>query len=147
MSSKLLSYLSEQRRSSDWNLLITSLLNGAQSMMDGEQFAQLLSIAGMHCAQNLPLPPCDSLTELELSVNVQLSKLGWGVSTFSEHPEFLQIDHQALPQDGPPVQYLAIFLAGLYQQWLHNAGASESLHVRVDEAASDDNTLVLRLEG
>ena len=130
MNSKLSVYLESQRRDSSWNAVLNSLIDETFASFGEEQTRHLLLAAGMRAAQAHPLPECDSIPQLEQEVNQYWASFGWGVVTFTEHSDNLEITHEGLPAQTPPLGCFADFLQGMYQQWFRAAGAGEHLHVR-----------------
>jgi hypothetical protein len=138
MQNKMIAYLENQRRTRLWNAFLNPFLEEVVSSIAKEHVPHLLVKAGIRAAHNLPLSPCDTIEQLELEANRHWNELGWGLVTFTEQPEFLEIKHECLPADAPQHEHFSNFLQGLYQQWFRSAGAGEGLQVRLINAAQAD---------
>lgn len=134
----MIAYLENQRRNRQWNAFLNPFLEEVVSSIEKEHVPLLMVNAGIRAAHQLPLPLCDTIEQLELEANRHWNELGWGLVTFNEQPEFLEIKHECLPADAPQHECFANFLQGLYQQWFRSAGAGDGLHVRqISEAQTD----------
>jgi len=129
MQSKLTAYLESQRRDSNWSALLNPFLYEVFATLGEEQARHLLVNAGIRAGQDLALPACESIAQLELEANLHWSRLGWGLVTFIEHSDYLEITHECIPAQAPEYGSLADFLQGVYQQWFRAAGAGDLLKV------------------
>lgn len=145
MQSKLISYLESQRRDAQWGFLLRSLVRETSAALGPEQARGLMAKAGMRAGLEIELPECDSLEHMEAAANLYWQRLGWGVVSFLERSDCLEIIHEGIPDDElMPKEGLADFLEGVYQQWFASLGAGERLQVRQCESAGD-NMLKYRL--
>jgi len=144
VQSKLISYLQSQRRDAQWGLLLKSFVHEASTALGPEQARDLMVKAGMGAGREIELPECESIDQMEDAANRYWARLGWGVVSFLEHSDCLEIVHEGVPSDPFAQEGLADFLAGVYQQWFVSLGAGERLQVRQCESA-DSNVFRYRL--
>lgn len=145
MQSKLAAFLESQRRGAQWDFLLRSLVLEASVALGPEQARGLLVKAGMRAGQEIALPECDSLAQMEAAANRCWRRLGLGVVSFIERSDCLEIVHEGIPSDERASESgLADFLAGLYQQWFVSLGAGERLQVKPCDNP-DRKTLLYRL--
>jgi len=145
VQSKLISFLESQRRGAQWDFLLRSLVLEASAALGPEQARGLLIKAGMRAGQEIDLPECDSLAQMEAAANRYWQRLGLGVVSFLERSDCLEIVHEGVPADELVSENsLADFLAGVYQQWFVSLGAGERLQVRQCEN-TDGKALLYRL--
>lgn len=130
MHNNMIAYLESQRRDSLWSAFLNPLVDEVVASLEKEQTPQLLVKAGMRAAQELPLPHCDAVEQLEHEANHYWTKLGWGLVTFTEQQDCLDIKHECLPANAPQHECFAHFLQGIYQQWFRSAGAGDGLQVK-----------------
>lgn len=137
MQSKLIAFLESQRRDAQLAAFLKPLVHVVRSEFGEDETRLLMVKAGANAAQNLILPMCESIGELELAANEHLSRLGWGVVSFVEQHSYLEISHECAPITSPMYEVFAGFLEGLYQEWFLSAGAGDQLQVRQQECAVD----------
>jgi len=108
----------------DFTLLLTELAREFDQQAGSDARDNFLRKVGHRIACRVTLPPCKTLLNLELEMNVQLATLGWGQTSLSlaETQARLRLTHAGLPSLGstgtPPGSWLTACLAGLYEQWL-----------------------------
>lgn len=141
MQSKLITYLENQRRDAQWGVFLKALVHELSSSLGSDQTHQLLLNAGMRVGQSMALPKCDSIEQMEAAANRIWSSLGWGVVSFTERRDWLEICHEGAPLDPPSPDAFAAFLEGVYQQWFVALGAGAQLQVRRHEIAGSDTFL------
>lgn len=140
---KLISYLESQRRPAQWGFMAQALVHEVASELSPEEARRLLVQAGLRAGQALSLPQCDSIADLEVAANQHWTDLGWGVASFIEHQDHLEIRHEAVPSEVPSIEGVGAFLEGVYQQWFFALGAGSHLHVR-QQKSGEPNTLLYR---
>ncbi len=88
----------------------------------------LLQAIGRQMAADLPLGRCPMLSDLEAAATRQLLALGLGWCRLREGEGALDILHvEAPPVSGPALSVLPAVLEGLFEAWLHAAGADPGL--------------------
>ncbi|QEH94920.1 cellulose biosynthesis protein BcsD [Gluconobacter thailandicus] len=108
----------------DFTLLLTELAREFDQQAGPGARDSFLRKVGHRIACRVRLPPCETLLNLELEMNVQLAMLGWGQTSLclEETQARLRLTHDGLPSLGstgtPPESWLTACLAGLYEQWL-----------------------------
>lgn len=146
VQSKLISYLESQRRDAQWAPLLQSFVHEASSALGRDESRRLMVKAGMRAAREMALPQCDSVGQMEIEANRHWARLGWGVVSFTERRDSLDISHECVPADPPAQQGLADFLEGVYQQWFVSVGAGAQLQVRQYQSA-EEGIFLYRLAG
>lgn len=141
MQNKLISYLVNQRREAQWGILGETLIEEVIARMGPDEARNLWVHAGMRAGQSLSLPQCDSLSQMEAAANHHWASVGWGVVTFTEQGDCLEIHHRFIPEGAPSHVDLAAFFEGLYQQWFIALGAGSQLHVRLHESPDQESFL------
>lgn len=146
MQSKLISYLQSQRREAQWDFLLQSLIHEVSSALGSDGTRRLMVKTGMRAGLDMPLPGCESVEQMQAAANQHWQRLGWGMVTFIEHRDSLDIEHAYAPEKSAVPGGVAAFLEGVYQQWFVSLGAGEHLQVRQCDSA-DNEVLLYRLAG
>lgn len=108
----------------DFTLLLTELAREFDQQAGSGARDSFLRKVGHRIGRRVTLPPCETLLDLELEMNVQLATLGWGRTSLAlkKTEASLRLTHDGLPSLGstgtPAAGWLTACLAGLYEQWL-----------------------------
>jgi hypothetical protein len=141
-----------QLRSSDrplWDPFLRAFAIELDSRLDSQSIRTLMHRLGVLMAQTAPLPAVELLPDLQLHMNQVWSGWSWGHVVLRDAGSALEIIHSGAPLQaafghGSHVWCPAL-LAGVYETWLHGAGASESIRVHTldsDASASDADASV-----
>jgi hypothetical protein len=137
-------YLESQRRAAQWTVFLRAVAQALQSRLDVDELRQTMRAAGMQAAQELALPECETLADIEAAANRHWSQMGWGCVALSEQPDCLRISHAYAPFaeafGAEPPDWLGSFLEGVYQQWFLLLGAGNALLVRFE--GRDENGIL-----
>ncbi|MFT8522334.1 cellulose biosynthesis protein BcsD [Gluconobacter oxydans] len=137
----------------DFTLLLTELAREFDQQAGSDARDSFLRKVGRRIGRRATLPPCGTLLDLELEMNVQLATLGWGQTRLSleEAQASLRLTHEGLPSLGstgtPPGSWLTACLAGLYEQWLMDQpDAAEGCRIKWDPQAPSSAPRTLLFE-
>lgn len=144
MLTKRIAYLETQRRQAPWDALLKPLVEELSNAIGSDKLRLLMVQAGMRAGQELALPACESIEQLEQHANEHWVRLGWGVVTFVEGDDCLEINHDCAPAHTPAPDSFCDFLEGVYQQWFVSAGAGDQLRVH-KQPSNEDGTFLYRL--
>lgn len=129
-------YLDSQRRAAQWPFFLRAMASALQANLEVDELRQAMRAAGMQIAQELALPDCETLADIESAANRHWSQMGWGYAALSEQPDCLRISHVYAPFveafGAEPPDWLNSFLEGVYQQWFLLLGAGNALLVRFE---------------
>jgi hypothetical protein len=142
----LSSYLARRAVSPQWRPFLRALMGVVREHLPEESRALLLRALGEGMAREMPLPPCETLAELEARMNEALAAAEWGYVeiAFDEAAPALLIRHAAAPlvsvAGDPEGAWVGTLLEGLHQSWLDaQPGAGAGVPVR---CARRENALV-----
>jgi hypothetical protein len=142
-------YLSQQLFSPAWAFFLVPFTQELLSHVSADEMRGLARGAGIRAGAEMPLPPCDSLAQMEEAANDYWTQLGWGVVSFREHADHLAIEHSLAPLGATlgieSMGWAAGFLEGIYQEWFVMLGAAQELQVRQTGDADPYGGLVYRL--
>jgi hypothetical protein len=133
-----LRYYAQQQCSRQWTPLIASLFGELDEKVEQNEADQFLTALGARMAKMLPLPPCETLFELEGAINAVFAAIDWGWVRLSERRQFIEILHGAypqVPQDEARRSWLVPVLEGVFTDWLTGQGGAEAHVARVTVAA------------
>ncbi|WP_426817209.1 cellulose biosynthesis protein BcsD [Winslowiella sp. 2C04] len=129
------------------SVIVAGMLENA-----GEQESQLfLQQMGQQLAQRYPLESARTVRDLELQINLALSRFNWGFVDIEPLENALVITHRALPAGDEHLEAvhwrdaMGAVLTGLYAAWLRAQGGSEQVPL-VCDSVSDDAALLFRYQ-
>ncbi|NYT78319.1 hypothetical protein H0A71_15105 [Alcaligenaceae bacterium] len=134
MESHVISYLESQRRGAQWELFLRSLAVSLQNWAPSDTLRKLMRDAGVHTGQDLVLPTCETLIDLEAAANEHWTRMGWGFVKIQEQHDCISITHDYAPLEAvfgrEAMEWVGSFLEGIYQQWFVFLGAGDGLQVK-----------------
>lgn len=117
-----------------WRPFLEALAQELSTRLDTDSVRTLMRRLGVSMARSCPLPAFELLPELEAAMNAVWSRLCWGRVELSDAGLTLRIVHHGAPLEaafGPGgLGWSPALFEGIYEHWLHAAGAAESLRVR-----------------
>jgi hypothetical protein len=119
-----LAYLARRDVSAQWRGFLRALLEVLEAQMEPSAREALLRAVGGRFAAAMPLPPADTLPELERRMNEALAAAAWGHVALELDPQDRQLrfTHSAAPCVAAPGDeagaWLGPVLEGLYAAWL-----------------------------
>lgn len=134
-----------------WFDLLSLIIGGMIDNAGEEESHAFLHNIGENLAARYPLPAVRSVQDLEIQVNLLLSRFNWGFADIQPQQSAVIIQHLALPaSDGSLEQArwqsaLAAVLCGLYSRWLREQGGSPLVPLVCDSTAQD-STLTFRYQ-
>lgn len=142
----LSSYLARRAVSPQWRPFVRALMAVVKEHLPAEARTTMLRALGEGMAREMPLPPCETLAELEARMNEALAANEWGYVQISldETAPALLIRHAAAPlvsvAGDAEGAWVGTVLEGLHQAWLDaQPGAAAGVLVR---CAKLENALV-----
>ncbi|SNR84577.1 MULTISPECIES: cellulose biosynthesis protein BcsD [unclassified Azospirillum] len=115
--------------SPQWRTLLAVLTQDVALLLDlPEAQTRFYRTVGTRLADVTPLPPCTSLSEVQMAASVLWREIGWGWVEFTDAGNVLHITHGAYPVPMLPDQpaempsWLAHVLEGTYSRWLQQLG-------------------------
>ncbi|UVH60364.1 hypothetical protein NWF24_13425 [Variovorax paradoxus] len=105
-----------------------------------EDLRQLFYRIGQRLAQALPVPPCQTLSDLQDQFNARWDGIDWGFTVLSEDADGVAITHACSPiamAFGPDTSDWSVgFFEGAYQAWFDSQRMPPSLRVRALQPAT-----------
>ncbi|MEI2414850.1 cellulose biosynthesis protein BcsD [Orrella sp. JC864] len=140
MDQAILTYLSEQQSSRQWKAFLTLFATELAEQLAPKNLHGIMRRTGMRFAQQRPLPPAQTVAEIEQAMNTVWRDTGWGWLRIEEAEDSLVLRHFCAPlraNFGEEHQaWTPAFLEGAYEHWLRQSGADE--HLRVRQAGAPD---------
>jgi len=127
-NSTLNAYFQQQQTPPGWFDLLTTMVDGMVRNVGQVESQPFLRQMGEALAQQYPLPPSETVGELEANINAQLGQFNWGFIDLDASETGLSLRHQALPvsrADEQQTRWCHAFCAileGLYAGWLQGQG-------------------------
>ena len=131
----LLSWFRGQQTSEGWFDLRALIVDGMVRNVGEMESQPFLRQMGDALAEQFPLPPSETVGELEANMNAQLARFGWGCVEVTPGDTYLTLRHQALPvsrrehQQSRWCHAFCAILEGLYAHWIQGQGGKA--HVTV----------------
>ncbi|MFZ0255275.1 MAG: cellulose biosynthesis protein BcsD, partial [Gammaproteobacteria bacterium] len=129
----LLRYYADQHCSRQWSSFLFSLGQELDALAEQDELRPLMRQVGKRMAGQMPLPPADTLEDVQAAMNQQWDRIGWGWVSLEEKPEFLLIKHSAAPLQSAfgagSLSWSPALLEGIYERWFVMAGAGDGLSV------------------
>ena len=131
----LLNWFRAQQTPEGWFDLLALIVDGMVRNVGETESQPFLRQMGRALAQQFPLPPSETVGELEASMNAQLARFGWGCVDIHTSDTQLILRHQALPmsriedQQSRWCHAFCAILEGLYAHWMQGQGGKA--HVTV----------------
>lgn len=133
-TSTLLQYYEQRHCNKQWKFFLLSLAEEFTSSFDQLQSQHVIHNVGKRLATLLPLPPLETLEDMEQAINRVWETIDWGWVSLDASQNHLSIKHFAAPLDSAFSEshraWSAALLAGVYDKWFELAGANEGLSVR-----------------
>lgn len=130
-AAKTFDYFEKQAVSGQWAPFLRALGELINQQMSRSDVRAFLRALGKRMADNLPLPPCDTLEELTRCLNIVWRDLGWGWVSVEEQEQWISIEHIAAPigsaMGDPDMRWTPALLEGIYGEWFRQFGAGEPL--------------------
>lgn len=129
----LLQYFQQQQTPAGWFDLITVMVDGMVRNVGEQECRPFLAQMGMTLSQAFPLPPAETLGELETHINTRLAQFNWGVVEIDVEDNALLLRHQALPvarterEQNRWCNAFCAIMEGVYAGWLRNQGGKENV--------------------
>ncbi|SFO53100.1 Cellulose synthase subunit D [Variovorax sp. OK605] len=99
-----------------------------------EDLRQLFFRIGQRLAQAMPIPPCNTLGDLQDAFNAHWNGIDWGFAVLNEDADGLAITHACSPiavAFGPETTNWSVgFFEGVYQGWFDAQHMPSSLRVQ-----------------
>jgi len=142
-----LDYLITERISVQWQGFLAVLSEELQEQLEPAEYRELLHRMGGRFANNHPIAGGDTVNSLENSLNALWKPLRWGYAELSDVGNHLEIRHHLCPLPDAmhtDNQIAGGFLEGVYEAWLHAAGAGRDLQVRQLPDSADPFLMVFQ---
>ena len=113
-----------------WRTFLALLTGELEARIDQRTAENFYRQVGTRMAEAMPLPVCNSLTDLHLAVAAMWERLDWGWVEFADEGKALRITHGAYPvamlPDEPATTpgWLGLVLEGVYSSWLAQLGGT-----------------------
>ncbi|WP_090133050.1 cellulose biosynthesis protein BcsD [Kosakonia oryziphila] len=129
----LLSWFQQQQTAPGWFDLLSVMIDGMVSNVGEAESLPFLRQMGDAMAERTPLPPSETVGELEANINAQLALFNWGFIDIDTRDDGLAFHHQGLPvarEEAHRTRWCFAFCAvleGLYTRWMREQGGATSL--------------------
>jgi hypothetical protein len=144
-------YYERNSCSSQWLEFNRGMAAELSAGLPPEELRQLFFRIGQRLAHALPIPPCNTLGDLEAQFNARWDSIDWGFSALSEDTDCVFITHACSPiatAFGPEATDWSVgFFEGIYQAWFDSQRMPSSLRVQAfpPDAAQAGHRIDLRL--
>jgi len=124
----LIGWFQQQQTPPGWFDLLTIMIDGMVRNVGQVESQPFLRQMGETLAAQFPLPPAETVGELEAHINAQLRRFGWGFIDIEASDTGLTLRHQAMPISRHEEQQtrwchaFCAILEGLYASWLQSQG-------------------------
>ena len=131
----ILSWFRTQQTPEGWFDLLALIVDGMVRNVGELESQPFLHQMGVALAEQFPLPPSETVGELEANINAQLARFGWGCVEINTTDIDLTLRHLALPvsrredQQSRWCHAFCAILEGLYVRWMQDQGGKA--HVTV----------------
>jgi len=138
----LLGWFREQQTPEGWFDLLAIMVEGMVRNVGESESHPFLRQMGYALAEQFPLPPSETVGELEANINARLARFGWGCLTIEPRETDLTLRHQGLPvsriaeQQNRWCQAFCAILEGLYARWMQGQGGKAHVTVSRDRLFS-----------
>ena len=129
-----LEFLLAERVSPQWSGFLDALTHELREQLSPEDLRALLRSVGQRFGAARPIEAGESVEELQRAVNGIWNSIRWGYAELRDGGDVLHITHhlsplgQALGEGS--AEAAAGFLEGVYESWMHHAGAADDLSAR-----------------
>lgn len=149
-AASFIQYYERNSCSSQWLEFNRGLAAELSAGLPPEDLRQLFFRIGQRLANAMPVPPCNTLGDLQAEFNARWSDIDWGFTTLSEDADCVFITHACSPiavAFGPDATNWSIgFFEGVYQGWFDAQQMPSSLQVQALQSDAQDGPRIgLRL--
>lgn len=129
----LRAYFQQQQTPPGWFDLLGVMIDGMVRNVGEAESLPFLRQMGETMADRTPLPPSQTVGELEANINAQLSLFNWGCIDIQTSENGLAFRHQGMPvarDEDRQTRWCEAFCAileGLYSRWLQGQGGESDL--------------------
>lgn len=143
-------YLDELQHNTGWYAFAEIMIDMIMPNANFDEAFDFLQEAGMRLAVSNSIPKTNTLHELTKNINARLDLFKWGRLGIEDQGRRLVLQHDFLPRTQKTeekmwVNGFAALLCGLYQQWLQQSGAPQTLKLTLDRIVSP-STLIFSLQ-
>ncbi len=129
-----LNYYAQRSCAEQWRVFLSEMISEFYNQVDSEFAESFFYRVGTRMAQALPVPPANSLEEVEASLNRILGQLNWGWVEVAETGSHVRIVHGAYPvvpmYQNAPETWLIPVLEGAYSEWFRSLGGEAEFRAR-----------------
>lgn len=137
MISEKVDYRIQRQSSRQWRSLLSAMAQECTTQTEVIEPRELMSRIGVRFATQTSLPECENLEQLSAAMCEVWREMDWGWVELEEHDRILRIVHHnanhgclRLGAFGDATDaWSPAFLEGVYQKWLANLGAGDTLRV------------------
>lgn len=129
-TTELLQHLALERIPAQWAAFLSLLGAELSAELPADELRQFLVRLGEAFARERPLPPCDDIPALEAAINSVWAGMQWGYASVADAGQHMTVTHRACPLPAAmqiDTDIAGGFLQGVYDVWLHAAGAPAEL--------------------
>ena len=146
----MIRYLSLQQCSVQWREFMAVLAQELTENLTANNLRSLMRRTGQRFARQHPLPEAPTLAALEQAINSLWQSINWGWAMVAEENSRLVIRHYLSPLQTSMLpenmNWSTGFLEGVYEHWLHQSGADNSLRLFQSGIDPELGTVEYRLE-
>lgn len=145
-----LEYYAARAIDPQWRDFLAALAGELGAQMPAEEIRAFMHLIGRRIAEQNPLPPSESIAQLEQHVNAYLFRAGWGWMRIRDLQSSLELLHSCAPLrmafGEAGMAWGGAILEGLYSSWMRQLGAGEDLQLQeVGAPEGPADTLRFRL--
>lgn len=129
-STLTIQYLQARHEVSGWRRTMDALFAETSLLLGEDDVVALLRRVGESVAATCVLPPAETLSELEGSMNGGLDLLGWGWVQLSDQRHLVRISYGGYPvtaDGGVFAPWFVPLMEGLFTRWMVNQGAEPTM--------------------
>jgi hypothetical protein len=139
-----LAYYQRKQNRSGWQDLMQTVFSGIAAFAAEEEGRDFLRLLGTQFAQQHPLPPAETIFDLEVSINSMLARFDWGELNIEASEQALTLIHYAYPiapdaeQQTLWLSSFSTILTGMYAEWLLQQGGAPHVSLFCSHDEPDD---------
>jgi hypothetical protein len=135
--SEKVDYRIQRQSSRQWRSLLSALAQECTTQTEPIEPHELMRRIGVRFGTQTSLPACENLEQLSIAMCDVWRDMDWGWVELEEHDRTLRIIHHNANHGSlrlgafgeATAAWSPAFLEGVYQKWLANLGAGDSLRV------------------
>lgn len=148
MDNAIFSHLNDRLCAHQWRDTLTAFAHELSQDLTAHRLRQIMRRTGERFASTNVMLQANTIDELCRSANQLWRMLDWGWMDCSDADDHLALTHYCSPLAAAfgteHLGWSSGFLEGVYEVWMRQLGADESLRMTQQHVSVDDSTIVFR---